>query len=295
VGWAYYAARLLALYGRGAFESSWRNIAIGAIATGTGIAFLTASDFDGALWIGLTGSILIAIGGAFMFFALVSQHSIWKRMLSSEGSKKILESFAMAQVKKATPAVENQPAAVQMSEGPYYGFSEGKKTLLEFQPDSEYERYVAGDIKEAMAEGATVALFTKQGSSLSALRGVKKVLLSFSEQSIRLSPEGTLSVSITNPSLILDAFTSVSKSDPSSRIVVDNLTDLILNLGFEKTYNLLQQMNEVIAGSKSSLLLLFNLKAHDEQTRAAFEGYSNAILRFDSSGAHPQKVGSLTG
>ena len=37
-----------------------------------------------------------------MFLALVSQYSIWKRMLSSEGSKKILESFAMASVKKAS-------------------------------------------------------------------------------------------------------------------------------------------------------------------------------------------------
>jgi hypothetical protein len=77
--------------------------------------------------------------------------------------------------------------------------------------------------------------------------------------------------------------------------VVDNLTDLTLNLGFEKTYNLLQEMNEVIAGSKSSLLLLFNLKAHDEQTRAAFEGYSNAILSFDSSGLHIQKGAALSG
>ncbi|MDA4123789.1 MAG: hypothetical protein OK456_11475, partial [Thaumarchaeota archaeon] len=64
---------------------------------------------------------------------------------------------------------------------------------------------------------------------------------------------------------------------------------------FEKTYNLLQEMNEVIAESKSSLLLLFNLKAHDEQTRAAFEGYSNAILRFDGAGLHSQKQVGLSG
>jgi hypothetical protein len=176
-----------------------------------------------------------------------------------------------------------------MDRGPFSKLSAGKKTILEFDPTSEYEGYVATTVKEALSIGSTVVLFTKQGSTLSGLKGVKMVLLSFSEQSIKLSPEGTLWVSITNPSLILDAFTSVTKSDPGAKIAVDNLTDLILNLGFEKTYNLLQEMNEVIAGSRSSLLLLFNAKAHDEQTRAAFEGLSNAILRFDGSGLHWQK------
>jgi hypothetical protein len=299
IGWAYYAARLLALSGRGAFEGSWRNIAIGAIATAIGIAFLTASDFVGALWIGITGSAMIAVGGAFMFLALVSQYSIWKRMLSSDDSKKILQSFATSSVKsisaQASPAVEKQMTATLVDRGPFSEFSEGKKTILEFDPASDYEGYVARIVRETLSTGSTVVLFTKQGSTLSGLKGVKMVLLSFSEQDLKLSPEGTLWVSITNPSLILDAFTSVAKSDPRARIVVDNLTDLTLNLGFEKTYNLLQEMNEVIAGSKSSLLLLFNLKAHDEQTRAAFEGYSNAILSFDSSGLHIQKGAALSG
>lgn len=234
-----------------------------------------------------------------MFLALVSQHSIWKRMLSSEGSKKILESFAMASAKKASAQaaapVGSQTLPLQANGGQHYGFSEGRKSLLEFDPASDYESYVAEAMKEAMSGGATVALFTKQGSTLSGMKGVKKILLSFSEQSMKLSPEGTLSVSITNPSLILDAFTSVSKSDPNSRIVVDNLTDLTLNLGFEKTYNLLQEMNEVVAGTKLSLLLLLNVKAHDEQTKAAFEGYANAILRYDASGLHAEKEVGLSG
>jgi hypothetical protein len=115
------------------------------------------------------------------------------------------------------------------------------------------------------------------------------ILLSFSEQNIKLSPEGTLSVSITNPSLILDAFTSVLKQDPGAKMVIDNLTDLIFNLGFEKSYNLLQEMSEAIAGPKSSLLLLMNAKAHEEQVKAAFEGYCNTIFRYDESGLHWEK------
>jgi hypothetical protein len=253
----------------------------------------------GALWVGITGSAMIAVGGAFMFLALVSQHSIWKRMLSSEDSKKILQSFATSSVKpvsaQASPAVEKQVPVTLADRGPFSEFSEGKKTILEFDPSSDYEGYVARTVRETLSTGSTVVLFTKQGSTLSDLKGVKIVHLSFSEQGLKLSPEGTLWVSITNPSLILDAFTSMTRSDPRARIIIDNLTDLVLNLGFEKTYNLLQEMNEVIAGSKSSLLLLFNAKAHDDQTKAAFEGYSNAILRFDGAGLHSEKESILPG
>jgi hypothetical protein len=233
-----------------------------------------------------------------MFLALVSQYSIWKRMLSSEESKKILESFAMSSARASAPVsagAQGRATVTPEDRGPFSRLSAGKKTMLEFDPASDYEDYVAKTVREALSTGSTVVLFTKQGSTLSSLNGVKMVLLSLSEQSIKLSPEGTLWVSITNPSLILDAFSSVTKSDPGARIVVDSLTDLILNLGFEKTYNLLQEMNEVIAESKSSLLLLFNVKAHDEQTRAAFEGYSNAILRFDGAGLHSQKEVGLSG
>jgi hypothetical protein len=287
VGWAYYAVRLLALSRRGAFESSWRNIALGAVATAAGIGLLTAAAYVGGFYVGIAGSAMIAIGGAFMFLALVSQYSIWNRMLSSEDSKKVLESFAMRPVGKAA-----QTRTTPFVQGPSVS-GDGKKTLLEFDPASGYEAYVAQTIRESVSRGSPVALFTKQGSTLSALKDVKMVFLSSSEQSIRLSQdEGTLWVSITNPSLILDAFATVTKADPGGKVVIDNLTDIVLNLGFERTYELLQKMNDA-SGARSGLLLLLNIKAHDEQVRAAFEGYGNAILRYDASGLHVQKDVSL--
>jgi hypothetical protein len=284
IGWAYYAARLLALSRKGAFESSWRNIAVGAIATAVGIAILTAADYIGAFWAGIAGSSMIAVGGAFMFLALISQYSIWKRMMSSEDSKKILQSFIASPV----TAPQAKPAPPR-EEGPM-GIPEGARTILEFDPKSDYESYVTGVVKNALRDGSTVALFTRQGSVLSRLAGVKLVLLSFSEESVKLGPDGALTVSMTNPSLILDAFDSVTKSGERVEVVVDSLTDLVLNIGFERTYNLLQRMSEAIAGSRAGLLLLLNAKAHDERTAAALEGYGTSILRYDGTGLHSQKV-----
>ncbi|MDG6925398.1 MAG: hypothetical protein JRN09_02470 [Nitrososphaerota archaeon] len=295
MGWAYYAIRLLALSRRGAFESSWRNIALGALATATGIALLTAATYVGGSFVGIAGSAMIAIGGAFMFLALVSQYSIWNRMLSSEDSKKVLESFAMRPVGRVvtkTPYQSQSQSQTTGAPGPTIS-GDGKKTLLEFDPVSGYEGYVAQMIREAISKGSAVALFTKPGSTLSGLKDVRMVFLSYSEQSIRLSQEeGTLWVSITNPSLILDAFATVTKADPGGRVVIDNLTDITLNLGFERAYDLLQRMNDV-AGVRSSLFLLLNIKAHSGQVRAAFEGYGNAILRYDADGLHVQKDASL--
>ncbi len=288
IGWAYYAARLLALSRKGAFENSWRNIAVGAIATAIGIAFLTAADFIGAFWVGIAGSSMIAIGGAFMFLALISQYSIWKRMMSSEDSKRILETFI------ASPVTAMQAKPPPPSEADPMGVPDGTRTILEFDPKSDYENYVTGVVKKAVRDGSTVALFTRQGSVLSRLAGVKLVLLSFSEEGLRLSPDGALAVSMTNPSLILDAFDSVTKSGERVEVVVDSLTDLVLNIGFERTYNLLQRMSEAIAGSRSGLLLLLNARAHEERINAALEGYATSILRYDSTGLHSQKVEQLS-
>ena len=223
-----------------------------------------------------------------MFLALISQYSLWRRMLSPEGQKSILDSFATSPVKKGQVPVAPQLASPAIAAA-FSDFTKGRKVVFEFDPASSYESYLAGRVGEMLRAGSTVVLFTKQGSTLSGLPGVKLVLLSFSEQSIRLSPEGALSVSITNPSLILEAFSSLIKSSPTARILIDNVTDLIFNLGFDKTYNLLQEMNEIVAGSNSSLILLVNLKAHDERVRGALEGYANAILRFDASGVHSEK------
>jgi hypothetical protein len=289
--WAITAVRLLAISGKGAFEASWKYLAIGAILIALATGLFTISDLLNSITLDDIATSLLIPGGVFMALALRGQHLVWRKALSSKDSRKILESFAISTEQKK-PNLERRikDPVSNAKEAPL--IPGGKKVIFEFDPTSEYEEYIARRVKEISSSGSEAILFTKQGSTLSTLDGTKMVVLSFSEHAMKLSSEGNLSVSITNPSLILDAFTSIINSNPDATIIIDTLTDLILNLGFEKTYNLLQEMNEKLVGD-SSLLLLFNPKAHDEKLRSIFEGYANVILRFDRTGLQLEKGNNI--
>jgi hypothetical protein len=288
IGWALYSARLLSLSGKGALESSWKNLAIGAILTAIGILFLTIADLVETSAMDIIGSAIVALGGVFMLLAIRRQYSVWKAAFSSANSKKPLKKFDGARAGRTlltdSPTPGPSPGAIRGRETRI-----GSRTILEFDPTSDYEEYVASRVKEALSGGSTPILFTKPGTTLSTLEGVKIVLLSFADKNVKLSPEGHMSVSIANQSLILDAFSSIVKLNPGAPVTIDSLTDLVLSLGFAKAYNLLWQMSEIIAESKSNLLLLFNPRAHDEKISTMFEGYADAILSYDRTGLHSKK------
>ncbi|MDA4118728.1 MAG: DUF835 domain-containing protein [Thaumarchaeota archaeon] len=288
--WAYFAVRLISL-GKGVLERPWKNMAYGAISIAFGVFFELTSYLFGIDWLDDIGIGLIAMGGLFVAWAMRRQYVVWNSVASSADSAKILESFATLK-SKPTRSSEMPVSNPNASNARLKGLG-GKRIVLEFDPASDYERYVESLIEESTSGGSQTVLFTKPGSTLSGLRPSKLVYLSVSEQSLKLSPEGVLSVSITNPSLILDAFKSVLASNPDAAMIIDNLTELTLNLGFEKTYSLLQQVSEKMTKSKSPLVLLLNPAAHDEKIIAAFEGYGNVIIQCDSEGTHSRKGGEM--
>jgi hypothetical protein len=288
--WGYFALRLIAVTRKGSLEGSWKNSANGALSIGLGIFFEFAKNELGANWAGELGSGLITLGGIFMALAMRNQYVVWSSITASSDSAIILESFAKSNLKSA---VSDEKAHVQTSKDTKLARLRGKKMILEFDPATDYEGYVSSLVKESSDLGSTAILFTKPGSTLSALEGTKLVYLSISEQGMKLNPDGALSVSITNPSLILDAFKSVLAANPDATLIIDNLTELTLSLGFAKTYSLLQQIGEKMIKSKSLLVLLLNPGAHDEKVVSAFEGYGNVIIRFDSTGTHSKKGGEL--
>jgi hypothetical protein len=290
--WCIYCIRLLIQSRRGVFEHSWRNLGIGGIMTAVGIGFLTWGEFalSSVFYIDAIGGLITAAGAAFKVLALGQQFSLWGGLLSSQESKRILESFAIAGpiAKTATAARRGKPDTIVQEVGASTIFN-GLRILVEYDPTSDYDDFLGRRVERLLYKGSTLTIFTKQGSVLSGLKAVKLVLLSFSEQSIKLGAGGNLTVSITNPSLILETFASIVKSNPNETVIVDNLTDLTINLGFERAYNLLQGMAEMLAGTMSNLLFLFNPKAHDEKITAAFEGYCNVILRYDKNGLRTEK------
>ena len=288
LGWALYSARLLSLGGKGSLETSWKNLAVGSIATAIGILVLTVDDLVESPLLDVLGSAIVAIGGAFMLFALRRQYSVWKAAFTSVEPNRVSTNHIgpsrvhMEQTKEVGPSVLRSTVADMRTQ---------RRVLVEFDPASDYEQHVAGYLRRMSQEGLRVVLFTKQGSSLSTATNAKSVLLSFANEGLNVSHDGHMSVFIRNPSLILDAFASVLDVDPGAVVVVDTLTDLILSLGPSITHNLLWQMNELIGekGPSAALLLLFNPKAHKKETCSLIEGFADAIFYCDETGFNPGK------
>jgi len=288
LGMAYYAILLLLLMRRGILEKAWRYTSAGAVVLAFSIAVgavLQAGVLpkEGVL----SMLVLLNIGVVYILIGLRAQYLAWKdRLLPSSEVHKVFESFLA--VKPSTP--EPMPPAAQKAASKEadlsYGKLAGRKALLEFDPASNYEEHVERFVYEALASNQAAVVFTRQGSRISSLKNVKVVVFSVSEQALELLPGGNLRVSITDASILLEAFNQVLNSFPQVFIVVDSLSNIVLNLGFERAHKLFQQVAEHMVNRNSTLLLLFNPNAHDERVRAVFEAYADILLKADRSGLH---------
>lgn len=289
LGMAYYAVLLLLLMRKGILEKGWRYTSAGAVLLALSIAVGAVLQAGILPEEGILSMlVLLSIGVVYILIGLRVQYLIWKdKLFPLSTVQKVLENFiatkAPAMKPSASPIVQE---ALSQELNLAHDQLVGKKILLEFDPASNYEEHVRKFIHEALINNQTVVVFTKQGSNIAFLEKCKNIVLSVSEQALELLPEGNLKVSITNASILLEAFNRVLSSFPQAFIVVDSLSDMVLNLGFEKAHKLFQQVAEYILTRGSSILLLFNPKAHDEKVKAVFEAYANILLKADKSGLH---------
>jgi len=153
----------------------------------------------------------------------------------------------------------------------------GKNILLEFDPASDYERAIEDFVDEALANAESAAVFTSKGSAIhSALSNRSDVRFLILTQSVSTpqanASKNTILLPANNSSLLLDALNKVLKAYPerNSNTVFDNLSSLILFVGFEKTYGFLRYALELLALENGTSLFLFDPRAHDAKVASAF-------------------------
>jgi len=146
----------------------------------------------------------------------------------------------------------------------------GKNILLEFDPTSNYEGVVEDFVDEDLANDESVAVFTSKGSAIySALsnRGNVKFLILTQQVSTPQAnaSENKILLPANDSSLLLDALNKVLKAYPerNSNVVFDDLSSLILMIGFEKAYGFLRYALELLALENGTSLFLFDPRAHD--------------------------------
>jgi hypothetical protein len=148
----------------------------------------------------------------------------------------------------------------------------GRSLLLEISPISSYERVIHDFALEAAANIEPITVFTTKGSVVHSVLEKRENARFFLLTQMVSAPQANGSqedmlLPAKNTSLLLDALdkTLRANANSSQNIIFDNLSSLVLSVGFEKTYGFVQYALELLSTKKTSALFLFSSSAHDSK------------------------------
>jgi len=198
--------------------------------------------------------------------------------------------------KTAKPHIEKKAVAFSKSFGMTHQQMVGKKMLLEIDPKSDYQNALFNFVSEARNSGETLFIFTSMNSALhsavSAVENVKFFLASLKTSRIQQINERETLLPAADLSVSLDAIVRYQKveADKTVNILFDNLSDIILTCGFEKTYRFMRFLLEAISSPKTTALFIFNPAAHDPTISSSIRGLFQTQLAYTKRGPN---VGTL--
>jgi len=172
----------------------------------------------------------------------------------------------------------------------------GRKILLEFDPASHCEKAIQDFVDEALANTEQIIVFTRKSSSIySSLREEKTVKFFCLTQQFSIpkeSSENEVLLPSGDTSLMLSVLDKTLKAYPQSAInvVFDSLSDLVLSIGFDKTYLFLKYAVEILASTKNTALFLLNQTAHDPKVTSSLRSLFSDQIFFGKEGIQAVKL-----
>jgi len=173
----------------------------------------------------------------------------------------------------------------------------GRTLLLEFSPISNYESLIQDFALEAAANIEPITIFTTRGSavhSILATRENTRFFLMTQRVSVPQtdSSREDMLLPAKNTSLLLDALDKTLRaySHNNQNIIFDNLSALVLSVGFEKTYNFVQYALEMLSTKKTTALFLFSPTAHDSKVVSGLRSLFNDQIFFGENGLEIVKL-----
>lgn len=159
--------------------------------------------------------------------------------------------------------------------------AKGKAVLLEFDPTCHYEKLV----ERFTSEFSPTLVFTHRARAiynLSRQKGQKTIVLSEIASVPATTSEGEVALPARNLSLMgeaIDNALKVSEQDTTSlSVVFDDLSNLILSVGFEKAYRFLTLVLEMLHSGGATSLFLLNSRSLNEKQSSAIRGlFSNQV------------------
>jgi len=174
----------------------------------------------------------------------------------------------------------------------------GRRVLLEFDPASDYESVVDDFAKEALANLEPLYVLTRSISSvrdsLAEQRSVRFVLLSASASISKSISPNEIVLPADNTPLILDSLREILRryNDENVFLVFDNLSELIMCVGFDKAYKFLMYVVEMVSSKRATALFLLNKSAHEPQMASQMRGLFNNIIVYEKSRLETVKTSS---
>jgi hypothetical protein len=132
----------------------------------------------------------------------------------------------------------------------------------------------------------SLVVMTRKGSNLyykvRQKAGVVTYILSASAQSpLHTSEEGLLVISLNQTAIVLEAARRTLEENPSATIILDNATEFIHILGFEKAFSLLRSISEVASSyPRSHIVLLINTRAHERSEVESIANIANIFIEY---------------
>jgi len=169
----------------------------------------------------------------------------------------------------------------------------GKRLLLEFDPKSKYEDAVEDLVNEALSYGESVIVFTQKGSNIhQRLAGKHHVHLILLVEGF-ITPKHTrkdeLLIFGHDIWMITETLKNMVRFEKIC-LIYDNLTNMILSIGFQETYSFIRFVAELMEGSKTVSLFLLKPQAHKTTITSFIEGQFSDHLIYDQKGLRAIKL-----
>jgi KaiC/GvpD/RAD55 family RecA-like ATPase len=173
----------------------------------------------------------------------------------------------------------------------------GRALLLEVSPVSNYENLIQDFALEAAANIEPITVFTTRGSAVHSILTKRENARFFLLTQLISAPQPNSSqedilLPAKNTSLLLDALNKTLKaySYSNQNIVFDNLSALVLSVGFEKTYSFVQYALELLSSKKMTSLFLFSPSAHDSKVASGLRSLFNDQVHYSEDGLEIVKL-----
>lgn len=153
----------------------------------------------------------------------------------------------------------------------------GRKLLLEYDPQADYERVFKSLLGETSSNFERTVVFTRKDSPIYSLAlrhpGTKIFLLTSRVSYPKMENENLFLLPTYDTSLLLDSLNKTIEAYAGSTytIIFDNISHFVFTLGPDRTYSLVRQSLELMISDRITAIFSMNYSAHDQKIMSTFE------------------------